>query len=68
VFFIGPARPTPPRRSSAGTTKCYSVLRFCQSTGWKIKGLDGAARRLGLNASTLYSRMEKLGIQRPRAK
>jgi formate hydrogenlyase transcriptional activator len=41
------------------------ILRICQATAWKIKGPDGAASKLGLNPGTLYSRMKKLGIQRP---
>jgi transcriptional regulator with GAF, ATPase, and Fis domain len=41
------------------------VLRVCAACGWKIKGAGGAAERLGLNASTLYFRMKKLGIRRP---
>jgi formate hydrogenlyase transcriptional activator len=41
------------------------ILYVCQATGWKIKGAEGAARRLGLNPGTLYSRMKKLGIRRP---
>ena len=41
------------------------ILQICQATGWKIKGSDGAARRLGLNPGTLYARMKKLGIRRP---
>jgi transcriptional regulator with GAF, ATPase, and Fis domain len=41
------------------------ILRVCESTEWKIKGSDGAASILGLNPSTLYSRMRKLGIRRP---
>ena len=41
------------------------ILRVCHKTGWKIKGPDGAARKLGLNPGTLYSRMKKLGLQRP---
>jgi transcriptional regulator with GAF, ATPase, and Fis domain len=44
------------------------ILRICQATGWKIKGPDGAAGRLGLKPGTLYSRMKKLGIQRPPAR
>lgn len=34
-------------------------------TKWRIKGKDGAATILGLNPSTLYSKMKKLGIERP---
>ncbi|MDS4069685.1 MAG: sigma 54-interacting transcriptional regulator, partial [Candidatus Competibacter sp.] len=41
------------------------ILQICQATGWKIKGSDGAAHRLGLNPGTLYARMKKLGIRRP---
>jgi PAS domain S-box-containing protein len=41
------------------------ILRICNACGWKIKGAGGAAERLGLNASTLYFRMKKLGISRP---
>jgi transcriptional regulator with GAF, ATPase, and Fis domain len=32
---------------------------------WRIEGDEGAADALGINASTLRSRMRKLGIQRP---
>ena len=32
---------------------------------WKIEGPDGAAKVLGLNASTLRGRMRMLGIRRP---
>jgi transcriptional regulator with GAF, ATPase, and Fis domain len=39
-----------------------SVLEDC---GWKIKGNDNAAERLGLKPSTLRYRMKKLGIRRP---
>jgi transcriptional regulator with GAF, ATPase, and Fis domain len=41
------------------------ILRICHATNWKIKGTDGAAKRLGLNPGTLYARMKKLGIARP---
>jgi formate hydrogenlyase transcriptional activator len=41
------------------------ILRALESAGWRIKGPKGAAAGLGLNPSTLYSRMKKLGIQPP---
>jgi len=41
------------------------ILRALERTGWRIKGPKGAAAALGLNPSTLYSRMKKLGIQPP---
>jgi transcriptional regulator of acetoin/glycerol metabolism len=41
------------------------ILRVLEECGWKIRGKDGAAERLGLKRTTLQSRMKKLGIQRP---
>jgi transcriptional regulator with GAF, ATPase, and Fis domain len=41
-----------------------SVLEEC---GWKVRGKDGAAERLGLKRTTLQSRMKRLGIRRPTA-
>jgi transcriptional regulator with GAF, ATPase, and Fis domain len=43
------------------------ILSICRETNWRIKGTNGAAKRLGLNPGTLYSRMKKLGIKRPKA-
>lgn len=39
----------------------FAVLR---KTGWKIKGVDGAAELLGVKPTTLISRIEKLGLKR----
>jgi PAS domain S-box-containing protein len=39
------------------------ILRALERAGWRIKGPRGAAAALGLNPSTLYSRMKKLGIR-----
>jgi transcriptional regulator with GAF, ATPase, and Fis domain len=41
------------------------ILNVLESTGWRIKGKNGASELLELKPSTLYSRMKKLGIQRP---
>ncbi|HKO98701.1 MAG TPA: sigma 54-interacting transcriptional regulator [Pyrinomonadaceae bacterium] len=40
------------------------ILRILDSTGWRIEGRRGAALILGLNPSTLRTRMAKLGIQK----
>jgi len=40
------------------------IARVLGATNWRISGPRGAARVLGLNASTLRSRMKKLGIMR----
>jgi DNA-binding NtrC family response regulator len=43
------------------------ILRVCEACGWRIKGPDSASVRLDLKPSSLYFRMKKLGITRPRA-
>jgi PAS domain S-box-containing protein len=40
------------------------IVRTLENTGWRIEGPHGAANVLGLNPSTLRTRMIKLGIQR----
>ena len=37
-----------------------------ESVGWRIRGVGGAADRLGLRPTTLETRMVKLGLFRPR--
>src|SRR3984885_14147955 len=40
------------------------ILATLKETRWVLSGPNGAASRLGLNRSTLYFRMKKLGIAR----
>ena len=40
-------------------------LSVLDMTGWRVKGMNGAAEILGLKPTTLISRMAKLGITRP---
>jgi formate hydrogenlyase transcriptional activator len=58
--------PTPER---PGTTleevERAHIVKVLQECGWRIRGKEGAAERLGLNRSTLQSRMKKLGIRKP---
>jgi transcriptional regulator with GAF, ATPase, and Fis domain len=42
-----------------------NLFAVLQRTGWKIKGVDGAAELLGLKPTTLLSRIEKMGLKRP---
>ena len=42
------------------------IRQVLQSTGWRVRGADGAAARLGLPPTTLDHRLVKLGIKRPR--
>ena len=44
------------------------IIRILENTGWRIEGHKGAARILGLNPSTLRTRMAKLGIQKLESK
>ncbi len=41
------------------------IVKVLQKTRWKLEGESGAASILGLNPSTLRSRIKKLGIKHP---
>lgn len=41
-----------------------NILRALETADWKVSGNKGAARLLGMNPSTLASRMKALGISR----
>lgn len=41
------------------------ILRALEEARWVVHGKKGAASMLGMNPSTLRSRMEKLGVKRP---
>ena len=43
------------------------ILKTLEHTRWVVAGPNGAAARLGIKRSTLYFRMQKLGISRPTA-
>jgi formate hydrogenlyase transcriptional activator len=42
------------------------ILNTLNACDWRIEGQSGAAQTLGINSSTLRSRMIKLGIKRPK--
>lgn len=42
------------------------ILATLERTYWRLNGAAGAAALLGMNPSTLRSRMRELGIERPR--
>ncbi len=42
------------------------IIRALEQTNWVIHGKQGAASILGINPNTLRSRMQKLGIRKPR--
>ncbi len=42
-----------------------NLLVVLEKTGWKIKGMDGAAELLGVKPTTLLSRMKIMKLKRP---
>jgi transcriptional regulator with GAF, ATPase, and Fis domain len=54
-----------PRGTTLAELQRTHILHIMQKTGWRVEGPKGAAPILGLKASTLRSRMLKLGIRRP---
>jgi len=42
-----------------------NILRALDATSWRISGQNGAAKMLGMNASTLASRIKALKISKP---
>jgi PAS domain S-box-containing protein len=58
-------RPEPPARPpSIDDVERQHIAAVLQQTRWRIEGPSGAAQVLGLNPSTLRSRIKKLGIRR----
>ena len=54
------ARTTAPR--TLEDAERAHILQALRDTNWIVSGPRGAAQRLGLNRTTLQSRMKKLGI------
>ena len=40
------------------------IIQVLKSTGWRVKGKNGAAEILKLKPTTLYSKIKRLGIKR----
>jgi formate hydrogenlyase transcriptional activator len=58
-----------PRQSTIASTKlddiqAAHIRATLTECGWRVRGTNGAAQRLGLNPTTLESRMARLGISR----
>jgi DNA-binding NtrC family response regulator len=63
----GPEQQPPPQGNNGlEAVERDHILRVLEATRWVIEGEHGAARKLGLNPSTLRARLQKLGIQRAR--
>jgi len=65
-FPSSPAMPTPPiGDATIEEVERAHILAVLDRKGWTIEGPTGAAHALGLKASTLRGRMNKLGIRKP---
>ena len=62
-FELMPVRPSPPLVMTLEEMERRYIEQTLRATNGKIKGKGGAAALLGLNPSTLYSRMRKLNIK-----
>ncbi|PWU19615.1 MAG: Fis family transcriptional regulator [Verrucomicrobia bacterium] len=62
---LGESSTLPLNPTSLEDVEREHIRKILGETGWRVKGPYGAAKRLQVNPSTLYSRMAKLGIRRP---
>ncbi|HEX9271844.1 MAG TPA: sigma 54-interacting transcriptional regulator, partial [Candidatus Binatia bacterium] len=61
---VAEVRRAGPREATLEELERGHILQVLQQTRWRVEGPKGAAAVLGLNPSTLRSRMHKLGIRR----
>jgi formate hydrogenlyase transcriptional activator len=54
-----------PRGTTLDEVQRQHIINVLTQTGWRVRGKNGAAAVLGMNESTLRSKMNKLGIRRP---
>jgi formate hydrogenlyase transcriptional activator len=60
-------RPMPQAAMTLSTLESEHIRAVLESTNWRVRGVGGAAERLGLKPTTLESRMARLGITRKQA-
>ena len=68
VSFLGDSPSRDAQPVTLAEAEREHILKTLENTSWRIKGPHGAAARLALQPSTLYSRMQKLGIPHRRQK
>jgi transcriptional regulator with GAF, ATPase, and Fis domain len=75
IVTTGPQLTIALPKSLFGAERCSETLavvekehirRVLESCGWRVRGLGGAAERLGLRPTTLETRMAKLELRRPK--
>jgi transcriptional regulator with GAF, ATPase, and Fis domain len=57
-------RPIPQAAMTLGALEGEHIRAVLESTNWRVRGVGGAAQRLGLKPTTLESRMARLGLVR----
>jgi formate hydrogenlyase transcriptional activator len=65
VDHFEPAQAEESQRKTLEEMEREYITGILNEAEWRIEGPNGAARILGLNPSTLRTRMAKLGIQKP---
>ena len=60
-------RPMPQAAMTLSALEVDHIRAVLESTNWRVRGVGGAAERLGLKPTTLESRMARLGIVRKKA-
>jgi transcriptional regulator with GAF, ATPase, and Fis domain len=68
LTFLGDSPTREPQPVTLAEAEREHILKTLELTNWRIKGKHGAAERLDMEPSTLYSRMAKLGIPTRRQK
>jgi formate hydrogenlyase transcriptional activator len=67
TFSLPATSPASTRRSSKLVDVEREHIRtVLESTGWRVRGVGGAAERLGLRPTTLETRLARIGLKRPR--
>jgi transcriptional regulator with GAF, ATPase, and Fis domain len=61
---VPPDGPRSQATSTAREAEEQHLRRALETTGWRVRGVGGAAEILGLKPTTLESRLKKLGISR----
>jgi formate hydrogenlyase transcriptional activator len=70
-LFVPLAELTRPTKNPAGSPATLEqaerahILKVLRDTNWVVGGTVGAAAKLGMKRTTLQSKMQKLGIERP---
>ena len=59
--------PVPQTAMKLSELEAEHIRAVLDGTSWRVRGLGGAAQRLGLKPTTLESRMARLGIVRKKA-